>query len=189
MGGPCACVVGDLALARVRCVSAAWAWGWLLVCVLGDLALGRVRCVWAALGCFAVLRFGFDMCPPIPRILPSSNPHPQLLHHEIHSATSAFCTLLLLFATSCATNFVLPPPPVSPRFFILPHLPSDPLKPRFPRISACVHLRACMCYLLTDQCNSAIRRPARQASPINLAFFRPSFGSQGALRQFGAQPD
>ena len=97
------------------------------------------------------MRFGFDMCPPIPRILPSSNPHPQLLHHEIHSATSAFCTLLLLFATSCAMNFVQPPPPVSPRFFILPHLPSDPLKPRFPHISACVHVRSCMCHLLSDQ--------------------------------------
>ena len=117
VGGPCACVVGDLALARVRCVSAAWAWGWLLVCVLGDLALGRVRCVWAALGCFAVLRFGFDTCPPSRAFSLLRTPNPQLLHHEVHSATSAFCTLLLLFATSCAMNFVLPPPPVSPRFF------------------------------------------------------------------------
>ena len=133
---------------------------------------------------------GLTCAPPSRAFSLLRTPNPQLLHHEVHSATSAFCTLLLLFATSCAMNFVLPPPPVSPRFFTLPHLPSDPLKPRFPRISACVHLRSCMCYLLNDQCNSAIRRPARQASPINLAsFFRPSFGFQGALRQFGAQPD
>ena len=122
VGGPCACVVGDLALARVPCVSAAWAWGWLLVCVLGDLALGRVRCVWAALACFAVLRFGFDMCPPIPRILPSSNPQPptsaprsslchlrllhpasslcHLLRHELRSATSTCFTPLFHSAAS-----------------------------------------------------------------------------------------